>query len=69
MCLKRGLTLSRKKKREGEASMPASSAGLFQFFGEKTDSIVKIRPELVVLLTAMLMVSVVLAHILLKGAV
>ena len=61
--------MSRKKKREGEASMPASSAGLFQFFGEKTDSIVKIRPELVAVLTVMLMVSVILAHVFLKGAI
>jgi len=61
--------LSRKKKREGEASLPASSAGLFQFFGEKTDSIIKIRPELVIILTAVLTVSVVLVHIFLKGAI
>lgn len=61
--------MSRKKKREGEASLPASSAGLFQFFGEKTDSIIKIRPELVIILTAVLTVSVVLVHIFLKGAI
>ena len=58
--------MSKKKKRESEAPMPASSAGLFGFYAEKTDSIVKIRPELVAILTVILIVSVILAHVIFK---
>ena len=61
--------MSRKKKRERETPMPATSAGLFRFYEEKTDSIAKIRPEIIVILTVALILSVILAHTFLKGAI
>ncbi len=54
--------MSRRKRRESEASVPASGAGLPAFLGERTDSIVKIRPELVFGLTVALIVTVILAN-------
>ncbi len=42
--------------------MPASGAGLPSFLGERTDSIVKIRPELVFGLTVALIVIIILAN-------
>jgi|GEM_PF-2638478 len=42
--------------------MPASGAGLPAFLGEKTDSIVKIRPEIVLASTVILIIAVILAN-------
>jgi len=61
--------LSRKKKREREAPMPATSAGLLRFYEEKTDSIAKVRPEIIIIMTVILIVSVILAHAFLGSAV
>jgi len=41
--------------------MPAASAGLLRFYGEKTASSLKLRPELIVVLAVILMLVVVLA--------
>ena len=55
--------LSRKKKRSQEVPMPAGSAGILSFYQEKTDSIVKIRPEIVIGLTITLILAVILASV------
>lgn len=52
----------RKKKREGSAPMPAASAGLLRFFEEETQGI-RIRPELVIILTVGLIVACILAQL------
>jgi preprotein translocase subunit Sec61beta len=49
--------------------MPAASAGLLRFYEEKTDSIVKISPEFVIIITVVLVVSVLLAHIFLGSLI
>ncbi len=51
-----------RKKREKTSPMPAASAGLLRFFEEETHGI-KIRPELVVVLTVGLILSAVLARV------
>jgi preprotein translocase subunit Sec61beta len=53
--------MSRKKKRESGAPMPAASAGLLRFFEEETKGI-QIRPELVIILSIGLIVVCVLAQ-------
>ncbi len=52
--------LSKKKKESGP--MPAASAGLLRFFEEETEG-VKIRPELLVIFAATLIVLSVLTKI------
>jgi len=61
-------SLSSKKKRSEEASMPAASAGLLRFYEEKTPSSLKIRPEVIVVLAVILIVAVVLAGWLISPA-
>ena len=58
--------MSRKKKRTNEAPMPSGSAGILSFYQEKTDSILKIRPELVIGMTLTLIVVVLLSSIFLS---
>ena len=58
--------MSRKKKRTNEAPMPSGSAGILSFYTEKTDSILKIRPELVIGMTLTLIVVVLLSSIFLS---
>jgi preprotein translocase subunit Sec61beta len=55
--------MSRRKKRSSEAPMPAGSAGILSFYQEKTDSVVKIRPELVIGMTLTLIIVVLLSSI------
>jgi preprotein translocase subunit Sec61beta len=50
------------KKRKDAGPMPAASAGLLRFFEEETEGI-KIRPELLVVLSITLIVVSVLAKI------
>ena len=50
------------KKRKEAGPMPAASAGLLRFFEEETEG-VKIRPELLVVLSITLIVVSVLAKI------
>ncbi|MHA2060693.1 MAG: SEC61-beta family protein [Candidatus Kariarchaeaceae archaeon] len=58
--------MSRRKKRTNEAPMPSGSAGILSFYQEKTDSILKIRPELVIVMTLTLIIVVLLSSIFLS---
>ncbi|XES76838.1 MAG: preprotein translocase subunit Sec61beta [Candidatus Bathyarchaeia archaeon] len=53
--------MSRKRK-ESQGPMPAASAGLLRFFEEETEGI-KIRPELLMVLSVGLIVVSVLANV------
>ena len=53
--------MSRKKK-ENQGPMPAASAGLLRFFEEETEG-VKIRPELLMVVSIVLIVVSVLGKI------
>jgi len=58
----RGLFVSSKKKKDKKkAPMPAASAGLLRFFEEETEGI-KVRPELLVVMSIALIVVVALMH-------
>jgi preprotein translocase subunit Sec61beta len=52
--------LSKKKDKE-RSPMPAASAGLLRFFEEETEG-VKVRPEILVVFSIVLIVVAVLAH-------
>jgi preprotein translocase subunit Sec61beta len=54
--------VSRKKKKDKSAPMPAASAGLLRFFEEETEGI-KVRPELLVGLAVTLIVISALAKV------
>ena len=55
------------KKEKNKAPMPASSAGLLRFFEDETQGI-KIRPEIVVILSvALVIVSVLLRLVITTG--
>jgi len=54
--------MSRKKKREKGAPMPAASAGLLRFFEEETNGI-RIKPELIIVLAISLIIFCVLAQL------
>jgi preprotein translocase subunit Sec61beta len=51
-----------RKKKKDTGPMPAASAGLLRFFEEETEGI-KVRPELLVVLSVSLIVISVLAKI------
>ena len=53
------MSSKREKKRERKAPMPAQSAGLLRFFEEETQGI-KVKPEVLVVLTVALIVTAVL---------
>jgi preprotein translocase subunit Sec61beta len=53
-------------KRKKEAPMPASSAGLLRFFEDETEGI-KIRPEVVVIIAAALVVGSVLLRLVIRA--
>jgi len=52
----------RQKRREKSAPMPTASAGLLRFFEEETQGI-RIKPELVMILTVVLIIACVLAQL------
>jgi len=52
---------TKKKKDKKKAPMPAASAGLLRFFEEETEGI-KVRPEILVVLSIALIVIAALAH-------
>jgi len=56
---------AREKRRKREAPMPAASAGLLRFFEEETPGI-KVRPELVLLLSVALIGISLFAYMALK---
>jgi preprotein translocase subunit Sec61beta len=62
---RQGILVSRRKKKE-TGPMPAASAGLLRFFEEETEGI-KIRPELLIVLSVSLIVISVLAKIFFAG--
>jgi len=43
--------------------MPTGSAGLLRFYSEKTASIIKVRPEIVIAVSIAVIVLVLVAHI------
>jgi len=51
----------REKRRERSSPMPAASAGLLRFFEEETQGI-KIRPEIVVVLSVALILAAILGR-------
>jgi preprotein translocase subunit Sec61beta len=51
-----------KRRKDKKAPMPAASAGLLRFFEEETEGI-KVRPELLVVLSIALIVVCVLAQV------
>jgi preprotein translocase subunit Sec61beta len=53
--------VSSKKKKEKKSPMPAASAGLLRFFEEETEG-VKVRPELLIILSIGLIIVVALSH-------
>jgi preprotein translocase subunit Sec61beta len=55
------VALSSKKKKDKKSPMPASNAGLLRFFEEETEGI-KVRPELLVIMSIALIIIVALAH-------
>lgn len=55
--------MSGKKK---ETALPASSAGLMRFFEDETASGVKVRPELVIALSVLLIVVSILMRMFLR---
>jgi len=54
--------MSKKKKKEGSAPMPAASAGLLRFFEEETEGI-KVKPELLIAASIALIIVCVLAQV------
>ena len=60
-----GILVSRRKKKD-TGPMPAASAGLLRFFEEETEGI-KIRPELLIVLSVSLIVVSVLAKVFFAG--
>lgn len=56
----------RGKKRERSSPMPAASAGLLRFFEEETQGL-RIRPELVVILSVALILATILARLYAEG--
>jgi len=62
--------MSKRKKRkrsDKSAPMPAASAGLLRFFEEETQGL-RIRPELVIILSVGLILATILAHLYAQGA-
>jgi preprotein translocase subunit Sec61beta len=57
--------MARKKARSKEAPMPAASAGLLRFFEEESGGL-KVRPEVVILLSVALMVISIVVPLLIK---
>lgn len=55
-------SMSRKKKKDSNPGMPASSAGLIRFFQDEAYG-VKVRPEIVIAGAVTLIMTVILARI------
>jgi len=53
--------MSRRKKKEKRAPMPATGAGLLRFFEEETEGI-KVRPELLIIFAIALIVVSILGY-------
>ncbi len=55
-------TSKKKRKKRGEGPMPSGGAGLIRFFEDETPGI-KVGPTMVVILSAILIIAAVIAHI------
>ncbi|MFX1264648.1 MAG: preprotein translocase subunit Sec61beta [Promethearchaeota archaeon] len=55
-------TAKKRRKKRGEGPMPSGGAGLIRFFEDETPGI-KVGPTLVVILAAILLIAVVIAHV------
>lgn len=60
-------SMSRKKKKEDRAPMPAQSAGLLRFFEEETEG-VKIKPELFMVVVVAFIIASILGYLHSTGA-
>ena len=56
----------RERRRKSSGPMPAMSAGLLRFFEEETTGI-KVRPELVVVISVALIIIAIVGQLQLKG--
>jgi preprotein translocase subunit Sec61beta len=52
----------KRRKKRGEGPMPSGGAGLIRFFEDETPGI-KVGPTMVMILAAILVIAVVIAHI------
>ena len=55
-------TTKKRRKKKGDGPMPSGGAGLIRFFEDETPGI-KVGPTMVVILSAIMIVATVLAHI------
>lgn len=55
-------TAKKRRKKRGEGPMPSGGAGLIRFFEDETPGI-KVGPTLVIILSGMLIIATVIAHI------
>jgi len=55
-------TSKKRRKKRGEGPMPSGGAGLIRFFEDETPGI-KIGPTTVVILSAILLIATVVAHV------
>lgn len=55
-------TTKKRRKKKGDGPMPSGGAGLIRFFEDETPGI-KIGPTMVVVISAIMIVATVLAHV------
>ena len=55
-------TTKKRRKKKGEGPMPSGGAGLIRFFEDETPGI-KIGPTMVVIISAIMIVATVIAHL------
>lgn len=56
--------MSVKKRRDEDTPMPTTAAGLLRFYSERTSSLIKLRPEIVIAASIGTIVLVLLANVL-----
>ncbi len=57
--------MSSRRKKRGDAPLPTASAGLLRFYEAETTSVIKLRPEIVIILSIVLIVGVIIARMIL----
>ncbi len=55
-------TQKKRRKKKGDGPMPSGGAGLIRFFEDETPGI-KVGPTMVIILSAIMIVATVLAHV------
>ena len=55
-------TTKKRRKKRGEGPMPSGGAGLIRFFEDETPGI-KVGPTVVVVLSAIMIVATIIAHV------